>query len=251
MVGRRIGRPVPGDGLLGDVVVGTVAVVQGTVPLGPGGVPQVRQYQGQVVVGGGVLRVQGQGLLEPLPGPSEEFGAGLATGLAPLDPSAFVEGTAQFGQHPVVGAKVEAPLPGIREPGLRQGLQVSDSPVQVTQFPFDQGRVPGAHPGRRGRVHAGCPIQGLGGGVEFPLTEVDARQVEWPIGPPQALHLGKGGRGLAQPALLAGLAGLPQQADAVVVPALPLRGDGAVLGRGLWGAGQGQDQRIRRQGGDG
>ena len=83
--------------------------------------------------------------------------------------------------------------------------------------PVSQATVHGAAPAARGAA------QRLRGVVEPAFLVVDARQVERALGPAQPLDLGERRLGLAQLALLAAGVAFEQQADAVVVPALPQR----------------------------
>jgi hypothetical protein len=57
--------------------------------------------------------------------------------------------------------------------------------------------------------------------VQAAFLEIDAREVERPVGALQLLHFSEGLRGLNQLAFLAALIPFQKEPDAVIVPALP------------------------------
>ena len=86
-----------------------------------------------------------------------------------------------------------------------------------------QSAEPGDRPARRGWIELRGALQRSHGVVQPALLEIDPGQVERAVRAAELFDLRKSLRGLNQFALLAAFVAFEQQADAIIIPALPLR----------------------------
>ena len=179
-----------------------------------------------------VFRVQRQRLLERPGGQIQEFL--LPFRMAALHLGALEIGLAEFVDDLVILAEVETALVEFGITVFQDAAELGDGLVEKTVLLVHQSVEPGDGPPGRGRVELGGALQRGHGVVQPAFLEINPRQIHRAVGVAEFLDVLEGFGRLDQLAFFGPDAALQQEADAVIVPALPF-GDGwrvcAVEGR--------------------
>ena len=167
-----------------------------------------------------VLRIDDERPLERLAGLVQPLRPRIGPGRAAFALGALEQGQTEFVVQPHIAAEVEAAAPHLLAVGLQDRAEVGDCLVHRAVLQVDQSREPGHGPARRRRLEGSRPLQRRDRVVSHrALRQVDAGEVERSVGAPQFLDPRE--RLDRLPQFAAAGAALAQQADAVVVPALP------------------------------
>ena len=188
VVGRGVLHAVQRHRRVARVVVGLVARMQGAVPGGFGFVAEFALDERQVVVGGEVLRIDGERLLEPYRRLAQAlFPLGLALrGTVHL--RALVHGLAHLVQCRVVLAEIEAALARVGEIRGEHFAILADGFVQAAVLLVDDTREPRDRPRVGRHLGLGGALECRGRVVQAPLADVDARQVHRTFAAAELLH---------------------------------------------------------------
>jgi len=154
--------------------------------------------------------------------------------VVPLHFGAFVICLAQFVDHFVVLAEIEAAPLELGIAIFKDAAKFADRFVEKTVLLVYKPIEPRDGPPWRGWLELRRPLQRLNRLFQPPFLQINARQIYSPIGAAKIFDVFEGLRRLNQLALLRRHITFKQQADAVIIPALPPGNVGSLRGdRGL------------------
>lgn len=229
VVGGRVLTACGGDGEFLGIVIRPVSFVELAMFGGELGLAQLFVEEGEVVVGGEVFGVDGEGAVKGIDGFLES--GVLLCGLESIHLGAFEEGLSEFIEDDDIEAEVELALLEFGVGVLDDGFEFLDGLVEVAILFIGETVEPGDGPAGCWGIEAGGALEGGYSVIEPAFLEVDAGEVKGAVSAAEFFDFEEGLFGLAELAFIAAFFSFEQEADAVVIPAFP-GGDG---GRGWLG----------------